>query len=101
MGRKGGFRLSKDPSNISLLEVVKAIQGPVRLNRCLSGYGLALRRDELGKGICPQQRKCKVRMRLIELEQFINSYLDSITLDEIVKSKGQRIKGKRDKRRKK
>lgn len=76
MGPKGGFRLSKDPSQISVLEVIEAIQGPVKLNRCL-----------LGNSICPQQKKCKVRGKLAKLEDSINNYLSGITLDELVKSR--------------
>jgi Rrf2 family protein len=81
MGPKGGFGLSADPSKISLLKVIEAIQGPIRLNRCLSG-----------NGICPYQKKCKIRGKLSELEDSINNYLASITLDELVKSTGQRSK---------
>jgi len=90
MGPKGGFRLSKNPAKISLLEVVEAIQGPVRLNKCV-----------LGKNVCPQQQRCKVRGKLSELEQSINSYLVSVTLDELVKSSAPGSEGQHDKGRKK
>jgi len=33
-GAKGGVTLAKDPANISLLDVVVAIDGPVALNEC-------------------------------------------------------------------
>ena len=33
-GVKGGFRLAKDPSGISLLDVIEAIQGGVGVNIC-------------------------------------------------------------------
>jgi Rrf2 family protein len=37
-GKKGGYRLIKDPAEISLLNVVEAAEGPLRLERCtLSG----------------------------------------------------------------
>ncbi len=90
MGSKGGFKLSKDLVSISLLEVIEAIQGPIRLNKCLSG-----------KGICPYQKKCKIRSKLAELEKSINSYLDSVTLDEMIKTRGSRSKDKHDKGTKK
>ena len=34
-GAKGGFRLARPASEISLLQVVEALQGPIALNRCL------------------------------------------------------------------
>jgi Rrf2 family iron-sulfur cluster assembly transcriptional regulator len=85
MGPKGGFKLSKEPSKISLLEVVEAIQGPVKLNRCL-----------LGNGVCPQQKNCKVRLKLAELEDSINNYLGSVKLNGLVKSTGLRSKKRHD-----
>ncbi len=33
-GVKGGFRLARDPSGISLLDVIEAIQGDVGVNVC-------------------------------------------------------------------
>jgi len=32
MGPKGGFSLSKEPSKISLMEIIKAVQGPVKMS---------------------------------------------------------------------
>ena len=82
MGSKGGFRLSREPSEISLLAVIEAIQGRIVLNRCL-----------LGNYKCPKQDRCKVRAKLAELGKSINSYLSNITLDELsrrhVKRKGR------------
>lgn len=33
-GAQGGFRLAKDPSEISLLSIMEAIQGPACINTC-------------------------------------------------------------------
>ena len=82
MGPKGGFSLSKEPSKISLLQVIETIQGPVRLNRCLLSM----------KG-CPRQRGCPVKPKLAELQKTIGDYLGSIKLDELVKT--SRVKTKR------
>jgi Rrf2 family iron-sulfur cluster assembly transcriptional regulator len=86
MGPKGGFQLSKKPSRISLLQIVKAIQGPVRVNRCL-----------LGDNACPLRPKCAVSKKLAGLQNYIDSFLGGITLEElshnkqaVKKSKGRR-----------
>lgn len=34
-GARGGYRLAKPPTDISLLEIVQAIDGPIFINRCL------------------------------------------------------------------
>ncbi len=87
MGAKGGFRLSREPSKITVLQVIEAIQGPVRLNRCL-----------LSADGCPRQRSCPVKPKLTELQKFISSYLDSITLDELTKKGRAKTKNVRRKR---
>jgi Rrf2 family protein len=38
-GAHGGIWLARDPEDISLLEVVEAIDGPIRLNICSDGAG--------------------------------------------------------------
>jgi len=90
MGPKGGFRLSRTLSKIHLLEIIEAIQGRIQLSRCL-----------LGEDICPHQKSCKVRTKLAELERFINSYLDSVTLEKIVRQKEPKSRMQRAKKRKK
>ena len=34
-GARGGYRLAKTPGEISLLDIVQAIDGPIYINRCL------------------------------------------------------------------
>ena len=38
-GRDGGYRLSRSPGDISVLEVVEAAEGPLRAERCALGEG--------------------------------------------------------------
>ena len=82
MGPKGGFRLGRKPSKISVLEVIEAIQGPLALSKCL-----------LSMGVCRWQKTCAVRAKLAGLQQHINSCLDAIMLDELARSRVVRKKG--------
>lgn len=50
-GASGGFVLSADPERISLLDVVEAIEGPIRLNLCLGP----------GEG-CTRKSRCPVHL---------------------------------------
>ncbi len=45
-GVKGGFALARKPSDISLLDVIEAIQGVVSLNVCAVDEGACDRSDE-------------------------------------------------------
>ena len=83
MGPKGGFRLTREPAMISLMEVIEAIQGPISLNRCL-----------MGVDACPKQKDCSVRAKLVGLQEFISDYLKGITLDEL--SSRRRTKRKKN-----
>jgi Rrf2 family protein len=73
MGPKGGFSLGKEPSQISLREVVETIQGPISINRCLSAADA-----------CHRRRNCMASAKLGELQQYVRNYLDHITLDELL-----------------
>jgi Rrf2 family protein len=81
MGAKGGFRLNREPSKISLLEVIDAIQGPISLNRCL-----------LGTNACQKQKNCSVKSKLAGLQDSINGYLTGITLDELSSYQGMKTR---------
>ncbi|CFX01156.1 Transcription regulator Rrf2-like [Syntrophomonas zehnderi OL-4] len=35
-GQEGGYALAKDPKDITLLDVIEAMEGPIAINRCLT-----------------------------------------------------------------
>ncbi len=72
MGSKGGFSLSRQPSEINLLEIIEIIQGPLRLNRCL-----------LGLDICSRQKGCPISSKLVKLQKYMTNYLHGITLEDL------------------
>ncbi len=75
MGAKGGFMLKKKASNISVLEVIEAIQGPVSLNRCV-----------LNANFCSRKRSCLVSKNLAKLQKTMNYYLKRISLKKLAGS---------------
>jgi Rrf2 family protein len=81
MGSKGGFALSKRPSEITLMEIIKVLQGGIRLNRCLLG----------GEG-CEFQSDCKISAKLSCLQLYIDGYLSGITLTEILKAREKTLR---------
>jgi Rrf2 family protein len=49
-GARGGISLSRDPEQITLLEVIEAIDGPIQLNMCI----------ERG-GVCQYEENCPLQ----------------------------------------
>ena len=44
-GARGGYRLLKEPEQVSLLQVIEAVMGEIILNDCLSGRSICTRQD--------------------------------------------------------
>lgn len=76
MGPKGGFVIGREPSKITLMDVIKVLQDEIRLNRCLSG----------GQG-CEFESDCGINTKLSCLQLYIDGYLEGITLAEVAKAK--------------
>lgn len=45
-GARGGVTLARDPGDITLLEVVEAIDGPIQLNECVRNNGACTFEDD-------------------------------------------------------
>ena len=89
MGPKGGFVLAAEPSKMSLLEIVEAIQGPISMNRCV-----------LSEDACSRETTCAVREKLTDIQKSMNRELAAITLDELTRGeRGNRNAGKRKRRK--
>lgn len=73
MGPKGGFFLSKDPSKITLQEVIEALQGPLIVNTCM-----------IGPNACKRQKLCKVCDKITKLQEAMIDCLRNISLAEVV-----------------
>lgn len=49
-GARGGVTLARDPKDITLLEVIEAIDGPIQLNECVGE-----------KGTCTFEENCPIK----------------------------------------
>jgi len=49
-GARGGVTLAREPKDITLLEVVEAIDGPIQLNECVGN-----------DGVCTFEEECPIR----------------------------------------
>jgi len=77
-GAKGGYRLAQDPHQISLAQLICAVEGPARLVRCTGGHSSPPRRT------CELVSTCPVRPAVLKVHQRMQRFLESVTLGEIV-----------------
>lgn len=71
-GTHGGYRLSRPAAEISVGEVIQAIDGPILVTACSD-------EDES----CEQYSKCNIRDPLWQLKNRIAATLDAFTLQEL------------------
>lgn len=72
MGPKGGYRLSRAAQEISMQDVIWAMQGDTAISDCSKGIES-----------CPRQPRCPVNIKLAELQRLIDSFLSGVTLEEL------------------
>jgi len=82
-GRGGGFGISREPADITLLEVLTALGGPLLDPDHCSRFSGQL--DE-----CVHRDDCSVHHVLDSLATFIGDILERTTLDELVKASSER-----------
>ena len=71
-GPKGGYVLTRHPAKITVGQVVRALEGPVRVVSCMSAD------DD-----CPQFERCTLRGPVQKIQASITHVLDSMTLAEL------------------
>lgn len=74
-GSKGGYTLAKPPSEIKMREVIETLEGDMAFLDCT--------RDEK---ICNKIAKCPTREFWCRMEEVMNGFLESETLDTIVEN---------------
>ncbi len=72
-GAKGGFRLSRAPEEISVAEVIDALEGPVAMTEC-----------SVAVGECQRESICGVREPWQQINSAILSTLEGVTLRDLI-----------------
>jgi Rrf2 family protein len=73
-GTNGGYRLAREASQITALEVIRAIDGPIILTSCFTEHGE-----------CSHSEKCTVRAPLRRVHEGILNLLSTITISDMSK----------------
>lgn len=71
-GTNGGYRLARDPRDITALEVIRSIDGPIVLTACFTEHGA-----------CTHTDKCNVREPLRKVHEGILRLLSGITISDM------------------
>lgn len=71
-GAGGGFQLGRPAENISLLEIVEAVEGPIVPNRCI-----------MAKGMCSRDATCTVHPVWKEVQKSMRDILSKVTLKHL------------------
>lgn len=73
-GPRGGYALAKDPAEITFLEVIEAIDGPLLLNRCLGDMSR-----------CMLERSCKMLNAWQRIQVHMKNELNAVTIADLLK----------------
>jgi Rrf2 family iron-sulfur cluster assembly transcriptional regulator len=73
-GRNGGYLYAKDPANISIREVMHAVDEVIDATKCN------------GSSACHNGKKCSTHDLWHELNVLVDDYLDKITINNLVET---------------
>jgi Rrf2 family protein len=76
-GPKGGYVLTRAADEVTVGEVVRALEGPVRIVSCMTVN------DD-----CPQFERCNLRRPVQKIQASISSMLDTMSLAELAAEPG-------------
>jgi len=71
-GAMGGYQLTRDPAQMSALEVISAIDGPVLITSCGTNHGK-----------CETSSRCSIREPLRRVNESILQVLSTVTIAQL------------------
>jgi Rrf2 family protein len=78
-GAGGGVKLARPASDINLLQVIEALEGPIQLNRCV-----------IQPDLCPHDKVCPVHDIWAKAQAELTDLLRITTFDDLVERADQR-----------
>ncbi|MFH1278123.1 MAG: SUF system Fe-S cluster assembly regulator [Candidatus Eisenbacteria bacterium] len=74
-GTKGGYTLTRPPEEISVAEIIAALEGPIAITECVAA----------APGTCDQEPLCSVRANWQMINRTVHGALDKITLSQMIR----------------
>lgn len=75
-GVAGGYRLQRDPREISLADIIRHLEGPLAPVGCVSV-------NYYQRCTCPDEQKCAIRSVMQEVREAIVGILEGVTVDHL------------------
>jgi len=75
-GAHGGYQLTREPADIRMSEVLRALEGPIAPMICAS-------EDPLHAGLCNRTSYCKVNLLWTRVRDAVTAALDSMSLADL------------------
>jgi Rrf2 family protein len=72
-GKGGGYRLSREPEEITIRSVIEAVLGPINIVECVEN-----------PGVCPRSDRCECRGVYVLINRQITEALESFTLGDLL-----------------
>ena len=72
-GANGGYALARPPKEISVADVIAAMEGPIAMTECA----------DIGASECTQESICRVRGNWQKINDAVRGALESISLEEM------------------
>lgn len=73
-GKRGGYMMARDPNEVSLLEVIEAVEGPIVLNFC-----------QHDPPRCDHEN-CPMRVMWGEMQEYVRGRLGAMSLGECIEA---------------
>jgi len=74
-GIKGGYSLARPATEVSVVDVIDALEGPIALTQC-------------GVGACEREASCRVRAPWQRINRVVRSSLADVRLADLVEERG-------------
>lgn len=74
-GARGGYILARDPSDITVGEIIRALEGPIELAECIDGGG---------KVTCVKSPECVTRGLWKDISDSISNVIDNRSLQDLL-----------------
>ena len=75
-GSKGGYHLARDPSELTVAEMIRVLEGPVGLTECA-----------IGPALCEHETMCAVREPWQLISRVVEGALEDVTLADLVRGR--------------